>query len=80
MAVVTKGVGVAMSEFVVAGAPPSAARGRAAQALVDTVGVTLAGSPEMAATIARGIAGSSTDGPCRILGTHDRASAVADNG
>ena len=75
MAFVCKSVSARMSEFVVSCAPPLAARDRAAQALADTVGVMLAGAPETAATIARGVAGAIADGPCRILGTSGRASA-----
>ena len=77
MAVATRGVARWMSEFVATGAPPAAARERAATAVCDTVGVILAGAPEAAAKIARSVAGAHARGECHILGTSDRAS-VAD--
>jgi 2-methylcitrate dehydratase PrpD len=64
-----------MSEFVVAGTPPDEARRRAAVALCDTVGVALAGAHEPAARIVRATVTADSQGPCRILGTHDRVSA-----
>ena len=63
-----------MAEFVVGAEPPAGARSRAANAVLDTVGVTLAGAIEPAsrivhATIAKAEAG------CVVVGTGARASA-----
>src|SRR3984893_3219611 len=64
-----------MSEFVAAGSPPGAARERAAVAVCDTVGVALAGAHEPAAQMVRAMVTADSRGPCRILGTGDRAGA-----
>ena len=67
-----------MASFVAAATPPADARARAAAAVMDTVGVSVAGSIEPAAQIVRrtfGPAGPSNPGPCSIWGTPARASA-----
>ena len=56
-------------------APPAAARGAAARALLDTVGVTLAGAAEPAARIVQRVVGQDGAGPCTVLGTALRSSA-----
>jgi 2-methylcitrate dehydratase PrpD len=62
--------------FAVEAVPPAAAVAVAAGALVDTVGVTLAGADEPAARIVRSVIGEA-GGPCQIHGTNVRASAGA---
>src|ERR1700686_2336104 len=75
MTVATGNLTAWMSEFVAAGAPPGAARDRAAVAVCDTVGVGLAGAHEPAAQMVRAMVTADSRGPCRILGTGDRAGA-----
>src|SRR5262245_30800148 len=75
MAVSTRNAAVAMAGFINAGKPPVEARRRAATALCDTVGVILAGAPEVAAKIIRGTIVTESQGQCRVLGTSERASA-----
>ena len=58
-----------LSEFVVTAAPPAAARSGAARALLDTVGVTLAGASQPAARIVQRVIEADGSGPCRVLGT-----------
>jgi 2-methylcitrate dehydratase PrpD len=60
---------------VIEAVPPAAARGAAARALLDTVGVTLAGAAEPAARIVQRVVEQDGTGPCRVLGTALRASA-----
>ena len=55
--------------------PPGAARQAAARALLDTVGVTLAGAAEPAARIVQQVVERDGSGPCRIAGTGLRATA-----
>jgi 2-methylcitrate dehydratase PrpD len=76
MPVVNGNLTASISEFVTAGAPPIGARERAAVAVCDTVGVALAGAHEPAARMVRATVTADSQGPCRILGTHDRASAI----
>ena len=59
----------------VAATPPPAARAAAARALLDTVGVTLAGAAEPAARIVQRMVGKDGGGACCVLGTGLRASA-----
>ena len=83
MAVGTGTIIASMSEFVAAGTPPSTARSRAAQALCDTIGVSLAGVVEPAAVIARRVADSIGNGACQVLGRLERlgsADAALANG
>ncbi len=60
----------------VSAAPPPAARAAAARALLDTVGVTLAGAAEPAARIVQRVVEQDGSGPCRVLGTALRVSAA----
>ena len=64
-----------LGAFVIATAPPAAARAAAARALLDTVGVTLAGAAEPAARIVQQVIAQDGGGPCGVLGTALRASA-----
>jgi len=57
------------SEFVVTAAPPAEERAGAARALLDTVGVTLAGASQPAARIVQRVVEADGSGPCRVLGT-----------
>jgi 2-methylcitrate dehydratase PrpD len=61
---------------VTAAAPPSTARAAAARALLDTVGVTLAGAAEPAARIVQHVVSRDGAGPCRVLGTALQTSAA----
>ncbi len=62
-----------IAEFVVNAEPPAGARGRALTALLDTIGVTLAGASEPAA---RSVQSTMTSaGGCTVIGTHLRTSA-----
>jgi 2-methylcitrate dehydratase PrpD len=65
-----------LGAFVIAAAPPAAARAAAARALLDTVGVTLAGAAEPAARIVQRVVAKDGAGPCRVLGTTLRSSAA----
>jgi 2-methylcitrate dehydratase PrpD len=58
-----------LAEFVATAAPPAAARGAAARALVDTVGVTLAGASQPAARIVQRVVEEDGSGACCVLGT-----------
>jgi 2-methylcitrate dehydratase PrpD len=64
-----------IAKFIISGAPPAAARARAAMAVCDTVGVLLAGVPESAAALVRKTITSESHGACSVLGTSLRASA-----
>jgi 2-methylcitrate dehydratase PrpD len=70
-----------LGEFVAGAVPPAAARRRAAAAVLDTIGVTLAGAAEPAAHIVQAVVSeegsveAGTRHACRILGTAVRASA-----
>ena len=64
-----------LGEFVVHAEPPAEARARAACAVLDTVGVALAGASEPAARIARDVVGGDTRETCTVLGAAVRASA-----
>src|SRR5438132_2514456 len=75
MALATKNVLSALSEFVADAHAPDAARQRAAAAVCDTTGVILAGVVEPAARIVRSAIDST--GRCRLLGT-SRQSGAAD--
>ena len=65
-----------LHDFVVAAVPPDDARAAAARAVLDTVGVTLAGAREPAARIVQRIVVASDHGPCAIVGSGLRASAT----
>jgi 2-methylcitrate dehydratase PrpD len=67
-----------MATFIVQSAPQAAARECARAAIIDTVGVAIAGSVEPAAQIVRRTLAPSDPGilgPCSIWGTSSRASA-----
>ncbi len=64
-----------LSEFVVGARPPAEARARAAIAVLDTVGVTLAGASEPAGRIVQAVVASEGGDACRVFGTPTRASA-----
>jgi 2-methylcitrate dehydratase PrpD len=64
-----------LGAFVVRGLPPAAARARAVRAVLDTMGVTLAGASEPAARVVQAVVADEGGGSCRILGTGARASA-----
>ena len=67
--------GERFADFVVGAMPPSAARQAAARALLDTIGVTLAGAVEPASRIVQQVIAQDGAGPCAVLGTPLRASA-----
>jgi 2-methylcitrate dehydratase PrpD len=60
---------VNLGEFVVTATPPAEARAGAGRALLDTVGVTLAGASQPAACIVQRVIDADGGGPCRVLGT-----------
>jgi 2-methylcitrate dehydratase PrpD len=62
-----------MAAFAAAAAPPAEGRARAAVAILDTVGVALAGSVEPASAIVQATLSSS--GPCAVWGTERRTNA-----
>lgn len=64
-----------LDEFVVHAEPPPPARLAAARAVLDTIGVTLAGACEPAADIVRRVVGNNAAGPCTVLGTGVRGAA-----
>jgi 2-methylcitrate dehydratase PrpD len=64
-----------LGAFVVEARPPAEARARAAVALLDTVGVTLAGASEPASRIVQSVVGAEGGDACRVFGTASRASA-----
>ena len=64
-----------LGTFVIGAAPPSNARARAAAALLDTVGVTLAGALEPAGRIVQRVVAAEGGDACRVFGTRVRANA-----
>jgi 2-methylcitrate dehydratase PrpD len=66
-----------LASFITAGVPPPEARERARSAVLDTIGVTLAGVPEPASAIVRDLAAAEGGDGCRVLGTRQRAGAAA---
>ena len=58
-----------LGDFVATVVPPAEARAGAARALVDTVGVTLAGASQPAARMVQRVIEADGRGPCRVLGT-----------
>jgi 2-methylcitrate dehydratase PrpD len=64
-----------LGEFVADAAPPAEARARAAAAVLDTVGVTLAGASEPASRIVREVVAAEGGATCTVFGTAARASA-----
>jgi 2-methylcitrate dehydratase PrpD len=67
-------VTAAFGEFIANAAPPTAARAPAAAAVLDTVGVTLAGVSEPGSLIARQVIVAEGGDACAVFGTMDRAS------
>ena len=65
----------ALAAFVTTASPPRAAQARAATAILDTVGVTLAGASETASRIVQDVMADDRGDACSILGTSRRASA-----
>lgn len=63
-----------LGDFVREVAPPAGARARAAIAVLDTVGVTLAGASQPAAEIVRHVVANEASGACGVFGTRVRAS------
>ena len=66
---------VRLGECVADGAPPAEARARAAAAVLDTVGVTLAGASEPVSRIVREVIAAEGGDACTVFGTPARASA-----
>jgi 2-methylcitrate dehydratase PrpD len=64
-----------LSEFIIGTRPPAEARSRAATALLDTVGVTLAGAAEPAGRIVQRMVAAEGGTACTVLGASSRASA-----
>ena len=64
----------ALGSFAVGAAPPPSARAAAARAVLDTIGVALAGAVEPAARAVQ-CAVTESQGPCSLLGLASRASA-----
>jgi 2-methylcitrate dehydratase PrpD len=62
-------------DFISTAKPPADARGRAAAAILDTIGVTLAGASEPAGRIVQQVAAAEAGNGCRIFGTPLRVSA-----
>jgi len=62
-----------LGDFVSDAAPPAEARARAAIAVLDTVGVSLAGASEPASLIVRQVAAAEGGDACTIFGTPFRA-------
>ena len=74
MSVANKTATLQIADFIASASVPARSRERAAMALCDTAGVTLAGVPEAAAAIIRGTISPLSHGS-RVLGTAFRASA-----
>jgi 2-methylcitrate dehydratase PrpD len=64
-----------LGAFVVEARPPAEARARAAAAVLDTVGVTLAGASEPASRIVQALVTTEGGDACSVLGTAARTSA-----
>jgi 2-methylcitrate dehydratase PrpD len=65
-----------IDDFIVRASPPAAARAAAARAMLDTIGVALAGASEPAARSVQRVVADDGPGPCRVLGTALRVSAA----
>jgi 2-methylcitrate dehydratase PrpD len=63
-----------LGEFIASATPLADARARAAAAVLDTIGVTLAGVTEPASLIARQVMAAEGGDACTVFGTTDRAS------
>jgi 2-methylcitrate dehydratase PrpD len=64
-----------LGDFIANAAPPSDARTRAAIAMLDTVGVTLAGSAEPCSRIVQSAVAAEGGSACAVFGTRTRAGA-----
>ena len=64
-----------LGDFLAHAAPPEGARSRAAVALLDTIGVTLAGAAEPAGRIVQHVVAEEGGDRCRVLGVAARAGA-----
>jgi 2-methylcitrate dehydratase PrpD len=64
-----------IQRFVVDATPPPAARERAAAAILDTIGVILAGASEPVSRIVQELVAAEAAGSCTVLGTPMRAGA-----
>jgi 2-methylcitrate dehydratase PrpD len=65
-----------LGAFVASAAPPPEARARAAAAMLDTVGVILAGAGEPASRIVQRVVAAEGGDGCRVFGTSATASAT----
>ena len=72
----TRNATLAVAEFIGTAKPPVEARVRATTALLDTIGVILAGAAEPAANIIRRTIVDESQGNCTVLGTAQRAGAA----
>ena len=64
-----------LADFAATAAPPATARARAATAVLDTIGVSLAGANEPAARIVRATIAADGAGASAVIGARDGASA-----
>jgi 2-methylcitrate dehydratase PrpD len=76
MSVEARSTTARLASFVIGCAPPAAARSRAAAAILDTVGVTLAGALEPAAWIVQRVVAAEGGDACCVLGTRGRTGAT----
>ena len=65
-----------LGEFVISAAPPAEARARASAAVLDTVGVILAGAGEPASRIVQGVVAAEGAGVCQVFGASASCSAT----
>lgn len=65
-----------LGAFVIGAAPPAEARARAAAAVLDTVGVILAGAGEPASRIVQGVVAGEGAGICQVFGASASSSAT----
>jgi 2-methylcitrate dehydratase PrpD len=65
-----------LGEFVASAAPPAEARGRAAAAVLDTVGVILAGAGEPASRIVQRVVAAEGGQGCQVFGASASSSAT----
>ena len=65
-----------LGEFVVSAAPPAEARARAAAAVLDTVGVILAGASEPASQVVQRVVAAEGGAGCQVFGASASASAT----
>jgi len=65
-----------LAAFTIGATPPAEARARAARAVLDTVGVTLAGASEPVSRIVQGVVATEGSDACAVFGRPGRASAA----